>query len=579
MAGSFADLGLSDGILATVAELGYEEPTPIQEQTIRLLIEGRDVIAQAQTGTGKTAAFAIPIVERLDPADTHVQALVLAPTRELAVQVAEATHRLGRSKGLTVLPVYGGQPIIRQLHALARGVHVVIGTPGRILDHLRRGTLVLDAVKYVVLDEADEMLDMGFIEDIEAILDAVPAERQMGLFSATIPPRIAALAEKYLRNPQRVTIARTELTMPAIEQWYVEVTARNRLDALTRILDHDEPESAMIFSRTKRDVDELGEALQSRGFAAETLHGDLNQVQRDRVMNRFRSGQVELLVATDVAARGLDISGVTHVFNYAVPEDAEAYVHRIGRTGRAGRTGKAITLVLPNEIRLLRVIERVLRQKIERLRLPTLADVEARRREALKTTLRERIAAGELEPYLQMVGELAEEFDMAEIAAAAARMASDGDRPLTTVVEEAARESVAGVEPGMVRLILNVGRVSGVRPADIVGAIANEAGLPGRAIGAIDIYDQVAFVEVPAAARDQVIAALLRTTIKGRPVQAQVAGADAPPAVGGERGRLPFPAGDRAGHSSRADGRPSYPARPGRPGHKSAGHGAHKKGR
>jgi len=579
MASSFAELGLSDGILATVAELGYEEPTPIQEQTIRLLIEGRDVIAQAQTGTGKTAAFAIPIVERLDPTDTRVQALVLAPTRELAVQVAEATHRLGRSKGLTVLPVYGGQPIIRQLHALARGVQVVIGTPGRILDHLRRGTLVLDAVKYVVLDEADEMLDMGFVEDIETILDAVPAERQMGLFSATIPPRIAALAGKYLRNPERVTIARTELTMPAIEQWYVEVTARSRLDALTRILDHDEPESAMIFSRTKRDVDELGEALQSRGFAAETLHGDLNQVQRDRVMNRFRSGQVELLVATDVAARGLDISGVTHVFNYAVPEDAEAYVHRIGRTGRAGRTGKAITLVLPNEIRLLRVIERVLRQKIERLRLPTLADVEARRREALKTTLRDRIAAGDLEPYLQMVGELAEEFDMAEIAAAAARMASDGDRPLTTVVEEAARESVSGVEPGMVRLVLNVGRATGVRPADIVGAIANEAGLPGRAIGAIDIYDQVAFVEVPAAAREAVIAALTRTTIKGQRVQAQVAGADAPPPVGGDRDRASFPAGER--RPPRAEGRPAnYPPRAthARPGHK-AGHSAHKKGR
>jgi ATP-dependent RNA helicase DeaD len=322
MASSFADLQLSPGVLETVAELGYEEPTPIQEQTIRLLIEGRDVIAQAQTGTGKTAAFAIPIVECVDPDDRHVQALIMAPTRELAVQVAEATHRLGRSKGLSVLPVYGGQPIQRQLHVLARGVQVVIGTPGRLLDHLRRGTLDLTNVKYVILDEADEMLDMGFIEDIESILDTVPETRQTALFSATIPPRIAALAQKYLHDPVRVTIAPTELTIPAIEQYYVEVTPRNRLDSLTRILDHDEPESAIIFARTKRDVDELGEALQSRGFDAETLHGDLNQVQRDRVMNRFRSNQVELLVATDVAARGLDISGVTHVFNYAIPEDA-----------------------------------------------------------------------------------------------------------------------------------------------------------------------------------------------------------------------------------------------------------------
>ena len=435
MATSFADLQLSPGLLETVAELGYEEPTPIQEQTIRLLIEGRDVIAQAQTGTGKTAAFAIPIVECVDPDDRHVQALVMAPTRELAVQVAEATHRLGRFKGITVLPVYGGQPIHRQLHVLARGVQVVIGTPGRLLDHLRRGTLDLAHVKYVILDEADEMLDMGFIEDIESILDTVPETRQMALFSATIPPRIAVLAQKYLRDPVRVTIAPTELTIPAIEQHYVEVTPRNKLDSLTRILDHDEPESAIIFARTKRDVDELGEALQSRGFAAETLHGDLNQTQRDRVMSRFRSNQVELLVATDVAARGLDISGVTHVFNYAIPEDAEAYVHRIGRTGRAGKTGKAITFVQPNEIRLLRIIQRIIGQKINPLRLPTLADVEARRREALKTTLRERITQGNLTPYLDLVTELAEEFDLAEIAAAAANMASAGDRPLTEVVE------------------------------------------------------------------------------------------------------------------------------------------------
>jgi ATP-dependent RNA helicase DeaD len=543
MASSFADLQLSPGLLETVAELGYEEPTPIQEQTIRLLIEGRDVIAQAQTGTGKTAAFAIPIVECVDPDDRHVQALIMAPTRELAVQVAEATHRLGRSKGLSVLPVYGGQPIQRQLHVLARGVQVVIGTPGRLLDHLRRGTLDLTNVKYVILDEADEMLDMGFIEDIESILDTVPETRQMALFSATIPPRIAALAQKYLHDPVRVTIAPTELTIPAIEQYYVEVTPRNRLDSLTRILDHDEPESAIIFARTKRDVDELGEALQSRGFDAETLHGDLNQVQRDRVMNRFRSNQVELLVATDVAARGLDISGVTHVFNYAIPEDAEAYVHRIGRTGRAGKTGKAITFVQPNEIRLLRIIQRIIGQKINPLRLPTLADVEARRREALKVSLRERIAEGNLTPYLDLVTELAEEFDLAEIAAAAANMASAGDRPLTEVVEVS--NTSDGVEPGMARLFLNVGRQAGVRPGDIVGAIANEAGIPGRAIGAIDIYDTTAFVEVPAAEQERVMRALLHTTIKGQRVQAQVAQGE-PPA------RAPRPSftpgGPRGGH-------------------------------
>jgi ATP-dependent RNA helicase DeaD len=556
MAATFADLDLSPGLLETVAELGYEEPTPIQEQTIRLLIEGHDVIGQAQTGTGKTAAFAIPIVECVDVEDQRVQALVLTPTRELAVQVAEATHRLGRSKGLTVLPIYGGQPIHRQLHALSRGVQVVIGTPGRLLDHLRRGTLNLEAVKYVVLDEGDEMLDMGFIEDIESIFDAVPDTRQMALFSATMPPRIAALAAKYLRAPTRVTIAATDLTLPAIEQWYVEVTPRNKLDALARILDHDEPESAIIFARTKRDVDELGESLLSRGFAAETLHGDLNQVQRDRVMARFRSGQVELLVATDVAARGLDITGVTHVFNYAIPEDAEAYVHRIGRTGRAGRTGKAITLVQPNEIRLLRIIERVIGQKIRPLRLPTLADVEARRRETLKAALREKIAAGNLGPFVEMVSELAEEFDLSQVAAAAAKMATDGDRPLTEIAEVTA--SADGVEPGMVRLFLNVGRATGVRPGDLVGAIANEAGISGRDIGAIDIYDHTALVEVPAAARDQVLNALARATIKGQRVQARVAGADTPP-PGPRPPQRPGFRPDRHGGPPRSFNRPGGP--------------------
>lgn len=550
---TFADLHLSQGLLDTVAGLGYEAPTPIQEQTISLLIEGRDVVAQAQTGTGKTAAFAIPIVECVDPNDRHTQALVLAPTRELAVQVAEAIHRLGHSKGLTVLPVYGGQPIDRQLQALKRGVQVVIGTPGRVLDHLRRGTLDLSAVKYLVLDEADEMLDMGFVEDIESILDSAPPDRQMALFSATIPPRISRLAKTYLHDPVHVTVQSTQMSVPAIEQLYVEVTPRNKLDALTRILDHEQPESAMIFARTKSNVDELGEALQSRGFAAETIHGDLSQVQRDRVIQRFRSGQVDLLVATQVAARGLDITGVTHVFNYAIPEDADSYVHRIGRTGRAGREGKAITLVQPNEIRWLRVIERIVGQKIKPMRLPTLADVEARRREVLKTTLREKIAAGNLLPYMQMVNELAEEFDLAEIAAAATKLASDGDRPLTEMVEPAqAREISEGVERGMVRLVLNVGRESGVRPGDLVGAIANEAGIPGRAIGAIDIYDRVAFVEVPAGDRERVIQALQATTIKGQKIQVEVAD-------GGGAAHL------KPGRSAPYAGSPSQSARPDRP--------------
>ncbi len=522
---TFADLQLSPGVLEAIGDLGFEEPTPIQDQTIRPLIEGRDVIAQAQTGTGKTAAFAIPIVECVDPQELRVQAIVLAPTRELAVQDAEATHRLGRVKGVSVLPIYGGQPIYRQLHALARGVQVVIGTPGRVLDHLRRGSLTLDAVRFVVLDEADEMLDMGFVEDIESILDAVPSPHQTALFSATIPPRIAHLAEKYLNDPVRISIAPTELTVPAIDQFYVPVTARNKLDVLARLLDHEMPESAIIFARTKRDVDELGEALQARGFAAETLHGDLNQVQRDRVMSRFRGGQVELLVATDVAARGLDISGVTHVFNYAIPEDPEAYVHRIGRTGRAGRTGQAITLVQPHEIRLLRLIERMIRRKITPQRLPTVADVEARRRELLKAALRDEIQAGNLDGYMVVVEDLAEEFDLAEIAAAAAKLSASGGRPVTEIAEPPPppprpAPSAAGAGGPLTRITLNVGRAEGVRPADVVGAIANEAGIPGRTIGNIDIYDEVTVVEIPEADRDRVIAALRSATIRGRHVQA-----------------------------------------------------------
>jgi ATP-dependent RNA helicase DeaD len=572
---TFEDLQLSEGMLATIADLGYEAPTPIQEQTIPLLIGGRNIIAQAQTGTGKTAAYAIPLVECMEPEDRYIQALVLTPTRELAVQVAEAVHRLGHFKHLNVLPVYGGQPIERQLHALKRGVQVVIGTPGRVLDHLRRGTLVLSQVDYVVLDEADEMLDMGFIDDIETILDTMPGERQIALFSATIPDRIADLARKYMQDPVRVTVEATPQSVPSIEQFYVEVTHRNRLDVLTRLLDSEEPGPSIIFARTKRDVDELGETLQSRGFDAETLHGDLNQTQRDRVLQRFRSGQIDLLVATQVAARGLDITGVTHVFNYAIPEDADSYVHRIGRTGRAGRSGKAIMLVQPREIRLLRVIEHLIGQKIKLMRIPSLTDVEARRRETIKDSIREKIGEGNLLPFVQLVTELADEFDLAEIAAAAAKMVSEAERPLTVTVEPtptrtaserertergadkgssrgASRGPSRRNERGMLRLVINLGREAGIRPGDIVGAIANEADIPGNTIGAIDIQDRVSFVDVPAEDGDRVISALSTTTIKGRRVNIEVA-------HGG--GVMHAPRPSFKAHSPEAD-RPGRPAGP-----------------
>jgi ATP-dependent RNA helicase DeaD len=501
--------------------------------------EGADVIAQAQTGTGKTAAFALPIIEHLDAARRAPQALILTPTRELAVQVAEAFHSYGKHHDIAVLPVYGGQPIERQLRALSRGVHVVVGTPGRLLDHIQRGTLKLDQVRTVVLDEADEMLDMGFIEDIEAILKETPATRQTALFSATIPSPIADLARRYMREPQRITVKSEQMTVPQIRQIYHEVGGRDKFEVLARVLDFEMPASAIIFCRTKSEVDSLGERLIARAFPAETLHGDLSQIQRDRVMNRFRTGQVELLVATDVAARGLDIEHVSHVINYDIPLDPEIYVHRIGRTARAGRTGCAITLVTPRERRLLRAIERVTGASIQRMRLPTISDVVARRRESFKETLRETIGSGGLEPYLIMAEDLGEEFSPTDLAAAAFKLLLDQSLMETedTLAEqeqerfEDERDGRPrrrgprdfGPERGMTRLYIDAGRDDGVRPADIVGAIANEAGIPGRAIGAIELFEQFTLVEVPSNLFEKVLRALRRTTIRGRKISPSVA--------------------------------------------------------
>ncbi|HEY0733493.1 MAG TPA: DEAD/DEAH box helicase [Herpetosiphonaceae bacterium] len=536
---TFEDLGLSEPTLKAIAELGYEEPTPIQARTINRMTEGVDVIAQAQTGTGKTAAFALPIIEKLDAGVRTPQALVLTPTRELAVQVAEAFHSYGKYQRISILPVYGGQPIERQLRALDRGVQIVVGTPGRLLDHIRRGTLKLDGVGTVVLDEADEMLDMGFIEDIEAILQETPQTRQTALFSATMPGPIAELARRYMRDPQRITVQAEQMTVPQIRQVYYEVGGRDKFEILARILDFETPTSAIIFCRTKSEVDSLGERLIARAFPAETLHGDLSQVQRDRVMGRFRSSQVELLVATDVAARGLDVEHVSHVINYDIPLDPEIYVHRIGRTGRAGRTGTAITLVTPRERRLLKIIERTINSQIQRMRLPTIADVVARRRESFKETLRETIAAGGLEQYTIMAEDLGEEYSPTDLAAAAFKLLMgapqnpDEDKLAQEEIEEIEderdgrrrqrRDRSFGPERGMARLYIDVGRDDGVRPADIVGAIANEAGIPGRAIGAIELFERFSFVEVPNNHTERVMRALKRTTIRGRKISPSIA--------------------------------------------------------
>ncbi len=536
----FEELGLTPPTLQAIAELGYEEPTPIQARTILRMLAGDDVIAQAQTGTGKTAAFALPIIERLDASLRAPQALVMTPTRELAMQVAEAFHSYGKFHShLAVLPVYGGQPIDRQLRALKSGVNVVVGTPGRLLDHIQRGTLKLDQVRTVVLDEADEMLDMGFIEDIEAILKETPAERQTALFSATMPGPIANLAKNYMRDPQRINIKAEQMTVPQIRQIYYEVGGRDKFEVLGRVLDFEMPTSAIIFCRTKSEVDSLGERLIARAFPAETLHGDLSQIQRDRVMQRFRTGQVELLVATDVAARGLDIELVSHVINYDIPLDPEVYVHRIGRTGRAGRTGSAITLVTPRERRQLYTIERMTGAPIQRLRLPTVSDVIARRRESFKETLRETLSAGGLEPYIVMAEDLGEEFSPTDLAAAAFKLLLDQSLVETedTLAEQERarfederdggsrrqRGREFGPSQGMTRLYIDVGREDGVRPADIVGAIANEAGIPGRAIGAIELFDRFSLVEVPNNLGEKVMRALRHTTIRGRKIAPSVA--------------------------------------------------------
>lgn len=568
---TFESLGLNSALLKSIKDVGYEAPSPIQIETIPVLLSGLDVIAQAQTGSGKTAAFGLPIIQVIDPKLRAVQALVLAPTRELAIQVAEALHKFGRHKEVETLPIYGGQPYERQFRGLQRGVQIVVGTPGRVMDHMRRGTLKLDNIRFFVLDEADEMLDMGFVEDIEWILNQAPAERQTALFSATMPPRIADLASRYMRDAKRISVAGKEMTVPQVRQFSYEVPRARRIDALTRILDAESPPSTMIFCRTKAGVDELGEALMARGYGVETIHGDLSQAQRDRVMRRFRSGQADMLIATDVAARGLDIPDVTHVINYDIPESAEAYVHRIGRTGRAGRAGEAITLITPREVRWLRQIERVTRARIEPRRLPTLADVAERRRDAMKQQILAVLDAPDdgNTSYLETINDLADEHDAAEVAAAILKLyAEETGRSTTPEQQENDIATFAAAAPqargprsetGMVRLFINVGRNQGARPQDFVGAIANEASIPGRAIGAIDIFDDYAFVDIPREFVDQVIVAMREAKIKGRPVNAEVARVDGAPGPrdrgnfrGGSRpsqpaGRPPFAGGSRGG--------------------------------
>ncbi len=525
VAATFAQLGLSDPLIKLLIEVGYEAPTSIQQKTIPLLLSNRDLIGQAQTGTGKTAAFALPILDRLDLSRNAVQALVLTPTRELAIQVAEAIHAYSKYLGrVRVLPIYGGDAIGKQINRLRAGLHVVVGTPGRVMDHLKRGTLELAAVKTVVIDEADEMLRMGFIEDVEWILGQTPADRQTALFSATIPREVRRIADRHLANPLSIEIKRQTLTVPTVEQRYVHVLEKQKVEALTQLLETEtvEGEATLIFASTKVGVADLADKLQARGYAAEAMHGDMTQAQRESVIRRLREEQVEIVVATDVAARGLDIEHIGHVINFDIPNDPESYVHRIGRTARAGRAGKAILFVTPRETRLLKAIEQFTGQRLTAMKVPSHADVAARRTALFKARLLKTLENEDLDVYLALVEELAEESgkDLAEIAAAAVRLAR-GNKPLDVPPPpEPEPPSVAG-ETIMLRL--DAGRNAGIRPADIVGAIANEANLPGKHIGPIDIFDDYSIVGVPAEFQAQVLTAMAGAKVRGQAANLRLA--------------------------------------------------------
>lgn len=514
---SFEDLHLDRKILAALKEMGFEEPSPIQKGAIPLALDGDDLIGQAQTGTGKTAAFGIPIIQKINEKDRHIQALVMSPTRELCIQVADEISKIGRTKRVRVLPVYGGQPIERQIRSLKRGIQVVIGTPGRLLDHIRRGTIDLEYVNFLVLDEADEMLDMGFVDDMEDIIKNVPPERQTMLFSATMPRPILSISKKYMRAPKVVAIHKEVVTAPTIDQYYYET--RDKVDGLCRILDTTDDCKMIIFCRTKKGVDELVIALATRGYEAEGLHGDLSQNQRDRVMKKFRSGQVDILVATDVAARGLDIDNITHVVNFDVPSDSESYVHRIGRTGRAGNTGVALTFITPREFRQLKLIERSIKTKIIRGTLPTDASVLERQREQIVSKMQTILEQDRYQDYLPIVETLEKDYDIQDIAAAALKFMQEGAKALEEPEAEGETlpDSLAntGAKPGMVRLFINIGRSSRVTVRDIIQSIAIEAEIPARSIGRISIYDKFSFVEVPMEYAEKVLGVMHRNTIRG----------------------------------------------------------------
>jgi ATP-dependent RNA helicase DeaD len=546
---TFRDLALNDALVRALADVGYESPSPIQAATIPHMLEGADVVGQAQTGTGKTAAFALPILSRIDVQQRSPQALVLVPTRELAIQVAEAFQRYAvHLTGFHVVPIYGGQSYTPQLHSLRRGVHVVVGTPGRVMDHIKRDTLNLSTLRYFVLDEADEMLRMGFIDDVEWILEQAPKQRQIALFSATMPAAVRRIAQNHLRNPAEVTIKSKTGTASKIRQRYWTVSGMHKLDALTRILEAEPFDGMLVFTRTKLATEELAERLEARGFAVEALNGDIAQAQRERTIARLKSGQIDIVVATDVAARGLDVERVSHVVNYDVPYDPEAYVHRIGRTGRAGRSGEAILFIAPRERNMLRVIERATRQTIEPMELPTIQDVNDQRVARFNDRISAALAAGEGEAFRALIERFESEHNIpaVEIAAALASLVQ-GKQPLLMNVESGKREPRAEVEQrkdterrkepapqkqrardpssrkvtdaNMETYRIEVGREHGVQAANIMGAIANEAGLDGQFIGRIVIRDDHSFVDLPEGMPKEIFRQLQKVRVAGQKLQ------------------------------------------------------------
>ena len=559
----FEEMELNNKILRAVRDMGFEEPSPIQARAIPLEREGKDIIGQAQTGTGKTAAFGIPLLEKVDPKSRKLQAIVLCPTRELAIQVAEEIRRLAKyMHGVKVLPVYGGQEIVKQIRSLKDGVQIVIGTPGRVMDHMRRKTIKTAAIHTVVLDEADEMLNMGFLEDMETILSQLPQERQTLMFSATMPQEIMDIARRFQKDPEVVKVVKKELTVPKVTQYYYDVKPKNKVEVLCRLLDMYSPKLSIVFCNTKKQVDELVEDLQGRGYFAEGLHGDLKQSQRDKVMNGFRTGRTEILVATDVAARGIDVGNVEVVFNYDIPQDDEYYVHRIGRTGRAGKEGRAFSLVVGREVYKLREIQRYCRTKIIPQAIPSLDDITDIRMEKVLDQVTEIIEKEDLTEMIDAVSKkiLEEDYTAMDLAAAFLRMAmgdeaedtiddfrtardlEDLDRPAKgrrgrrgSETEDAGwdetgrggRRSAGGRRrenrEDMVRLFINVGKNQGVKPGDVLGAIAGESGMPGKLVGSIDMFDKYTFVEVPEDCADEVLEAMKHARIKGKSVRMEIA--------------------------------------------------------